>query len=173
MAVIPLTDPGDIKLYILCIMQNVGYPLEYTDINDLALYEGVISNMDFIDAFETLERDGLVKKNDGGEYFVTDDGLFLCETLKSGLAGYISDRGLNAALKSIDFRKSKVRKTIGITALENGKSRLDLALLRQGEEIMSISLVFATRYQAEKAAGAFSEDPELIYTRLITLLGGK
>ena len=54
MAVIPLTESGDIKLYILCIMKNVGYPLEYSDINDLALYEGVISNMDFIEAFEEL-----------------------------------------------------------------------------------------------------------------------
>ena len=168
MAVMPLKDKGDIKLYILCIMQNVGYPLEYSDINDLALYEGVISNMDFIDAFEALESDGLVQKNGEGDYYVTDDGLFLCETLKSGLAGYISDRGLNAALKSIDFRKSKVRKYIEITKLEN-----DIALLRQGEEIMKISLIYDTRYQAEKAAGAFSEDPELIYARLITLLGGK
>ena len=64
MAVIPLTDPGDIKLYILCIMQKVGYPLAYSDINDLALYEGVISNMDFIEAFDALENDNLIRQDE-------------------------------------------------------------------------------------------------------------
>jgi len=173
MAVIPLREPGDIKLYILCIMQNRGYPLEYSDINDLALYDGVISNMDFIDAFDALERDGLVQKNEEGDYFVTDSGLFLYETLKSELAGYIHERALNAAMQNISFRRSKIKKKIEITELENGKSRLDLGLSKNYEEFMKISLVYDTRYQAEKAAGAFSEDPELIYTRLINLLGGK
>ena len=173
MAAVPLHDSGDIKLYILCIMQNVGYPLEYSDINDLVLYGGVVSNMDFIEAFDALERDGLVAKNGDGAYFVTDDGKFLSETLKSELSGYISDRGLRSALRSIDFRKAKVRKTVKITELKDGRAKLDMSLSKDKEEFMKISLVFDTLYQAQKAAGAFSDDPEVVYARLISLLGGE
>lgn len=172
MAVIPLTDPGDIKLYILCIMQNIGYPLEYSDINDLALYEGVISNMDFIEAFDKLESDNLVYSNESGLFAVTEDGAFLAKALKSELSGYISDRSLRAALKSIDFRKSKVKKNIKINETDDGKYKVDMSLSHKNATLLELSLTFDTMYQAQKAAGAFSDDPELIYARLISLLGG-
>lgn len=172
MAVIPLHDKGDIKLYILCIMQNIGYPLEYSDINDLSLYEGVISNMDFIEAFDELEADNLVRHDESGLYAITEDGEFIAKTLKSDLAGYISDRGLRAALKSIDFRKSNVKKEIKINESEDGKYTVDMSLSHKNTTLLTLSLTFDTMYQAQKTAVAFSEDPELIYTRLISLLGG-
>ena len=168
-----LTNPGDIKLYILCIMQNVGYPLEYSDINDLVLYGGVVSNMDFIESFDSLERDGLVAQNKSGAYYVTDDGGFLGETLKSELLGYISDRGLQAALRSIDFRKAKVKRSAKITKQKDGKAKLDMTLSKDNEEFMKLSLVFDTEYQAKKAQSSFAENPELVYSRLVSLLGGE
>ncbi len=172
MAVIPLTDPGDIKLYILCIMQKVGYPLSYSDINDLSLYEGVISNMDFIEAFDALENDKLVFADENGLFAVTEDGEFLVKALKSELSGYISDRGLRAALKSIDFRKSNVKRKIEITETEDGRYKADMSLLHNNTAFFELSLTFDTLYQAQKAAGSFNDDTELIYTRLIFLLGG-
>ena len=170
MAVLPLSDPGDIKLSILCIMRKVGYPLEYSDINDLSLYEGVISNMDFIEAFDALETDNLVRRDESGNYAVTEDGEFIVKTLKSELSGYIHDRSLRAALKRISFRD--VKTDIKITELEDGTYRVDMALIRKRTELLSMKLTFDTMYQAKKAAGAFSDDPELVYTRLISLLGG-
>ena len=172
MAVIPLKESGDIKLYILCIMQSVGYPLEYSEINDLSLYEGVISNMDFIEAFDELQSSGLVDRDENGLYYVTEDGDFIEKTLKSDLSGYIHDRGLRAALQSIQFRESKVKKNIDLTEQEDGRVRAVMTLYKNGVEIMKIDLVFDTLYQAKKAAGAFSDDPVLVYTRLISLLGG-
>ena len=170
MAVIPLREPGDIKLYILCIMQNRGYPLEYSDINDLALYEGVISNMNFIEAFDALENDNLIRKDESGNYAVTEDGEFIEKTLKSELSGYIHDRSLRAALKRISFRDVKTE--IKITELEDKTYRVDMSLIRKKMKLLHMELTFDTMYQAKKAAGAFSDDPELIYTRLISLLGG-
>ena len=38
---------------------------------------------------------------------------------------------------------------------------------------MKISLTLDTAYQAQKMAVAFSENSELVYTRLIALLGGE
>ena len=172
MAVIPLTDPGDIKLYILCIMQKIGYPLAYSDINDLALYEGVISNMDFIEAFDALEKDNLVKADESGLFAVTEDGKFIAKTLKSELSGYISDRSLRAAIKSIDIGKSEIKKNIKINETDDKKFKVDMSLSHKNTVLLEISLTFDTMYQAQKAAGAFSEDPLLVYTRLVSLLGG-
>ena len=172
MAVLPLSDPGDIKLYILCIMRKVGYPLEYSDINDLSLYEGVISNMDFIEAFDALERDKLVAADESGLFAVTESGEFLAKTLKGELSGYISDRGLRAALRFIDFRKSNVKTNAEITETDDMQYRVDLSLSQKDTELLCLSLTFDTMYQAQKAAGTFKDDPELIYARLISLLGG-
>ena len=49
---------------------------------------------------------------------------------------------------------------------------VDMSLIRKKTELIHLQLTFDTSYQAQKAAGAFSDDPELIYTRLISLLGG-
>ena len=173
MAVIPLSDPGDIKLYIICVMQEVGYPLAYADINDLSLYEGFVSNMDFIEAFDDLEKNGLIASDDRGLYSVTEDGRFLASTLKSDLSGYIHDRGVRAAMMYIDFWRSNMKKDVSVTELEDGRARADMALSKDQNEPLRISMTFDTPYQAKKVAGAFSEDPTKVYVRLIALLGGE
>ena len=173
MALIPLTDQGDVKLYILCIMQKVGYPLDYSSVNDIALYDGVISNMDFIEAFDSRESDGLVARDENGQYYVTEDGKFIEQTLKSDLVGYIHDRGLRAAVQFVSFTDDKVKKVVKTTELDGGRVLLELSLIKENEELMKIALTLDTQYQAKKMAMAFSEDPGRIYMRLIMMLGGQ
>ena len=167
-----LTNPGDIKLYILCIMQNVGYPLDYTDINDLSLYDQVISNMDFIEAFEALEKSGLVGKNEEGLYYITDEGVFIVSNLKSDLNGYIRERSLNSALQYISFRKGNIKKNVTVTARDDGKCDARFTLIKGKDTIMDLTLTLDTEYQAQKMAVTFSEKPDMIYARIISLLTG-
>lgn len=173
MAIVPLSDRGDIKLYILCLMQKVGYPLEYAEINDITLYDGIVSNMDFIEAFDELEKDGLVTANEHGMYTVSDSGAFIAQTLKSEMSGYIHDKGLRAALQYISFGKSNVKKNIRTAENEDGTVTLELGLIKSGAEMMKISLTLDTKYQAQKMALAFSENPERVYARIISLLCGE
>jgi hypothetical protein len=168
-----LTNPGDIKLYILCIMQNVGYPLEYSDINDLSLYDQVISNIDFITAFNDLTESGLVSKDADGLYSVTEQGSFIVSNLRSELNGYIRERSLNSALQYIAFRKGKIKKNVLITPREDGRCDARFTLVKDKDVIMDISLTLDTEYQAKKMAVTFSEKPEVVYARLITLLTGE
>lgn len=168
-----LTNPGDIKLYILCIMQNVGYPLEYADINDLSLYDQVISNIDFITAFNELAEKGLIEKNEDGLYSVTKDGDFIVSNLKSELNGYIRERSLNSALQYIAFRKGRIKKNVTINLREDGRCDARFTLSKDKDVIMDISLILDTEYQAKKMAVTFSEKPEVVYARLISLLSGE
>ncbi len=172
MPTLQLTNPGDIKLYILCIMQNVGYPLEYSDINDLSLYDQVISNMDFIEAFESLEKSGLVAKNENGLYFITDEGVFIVSNLRSDLNGYIRERSLNSALQYISFRKGNIKKNVTITARQDGKCDARFTLEKGKDMIMDLTLTLDTEYQAQKMAVTFSEKPDVIYARIISILTG-
>lgn len=173
MAAIPLTDPGDVKLYILCIMQNVGYPLEITDINDLALYDQIISNMAFVEAFDQLEEEGFIAMDKDSLYSITAEGEFIASTLKSDLNGYIHDRSLRAALQFIAFRKSGIKKDIEVNTLEDGRAEAIFSLKRKDVEFMNVRLVFDTEYQAKRAAYGFSEKPEIFYSRIIALLSGE
>lgn len=168
-----LTNPGDVKLYILCIMQNVGYPLEYSDINDLSLYDQVITNMDFITAFSELSESGLIAKNDEGQYYITDEGSFIVSNLKSELNGYIRERSLNSALQYISFRKGNIKKNVTITAREDGKCDARFTLCKGKDTILDISLTLDTEYQAKKMAVTFSDKPEMVYARILSLLTGE
>ena len=167
-----LTNQGDIKLYILCIMQNVGYPLEYSDINDLSLYDQIITNMDFIAAFNDLSESGLIAKNEEGLYYVTDEGNFIVSNLRSELNGYIRERSLNSAMQYIAFRKGKIKKNVTVTVREDGKYDARFVLSKGKDTIMDITLTLDTEYQAKKMAVTFSEKPEMVYARLISILTG-
>ena len=44
-----LKDKNDIKIFILYLMRNVGYPLEFENLNDIVVQDGVVGYFDFVE----------------------------------------------------------------------------------------------------------------------------
>ena len=43
----PLQDPDDIKVFILYLLNRVGYPLKYDRVADIVVQDGMVNFMDF------------------------------------------------------------------------------------------------------------------------------
>lgn len=167
-----LDNIADVKLYILCILNYVGYPLAYPDINDMVMFDGAVLPLDFFEAFDLLVEDGLIIKLENNKYKISEQGSFIAKTLKSDLAGYVHHRGLNAALRFVSFRKSNTKYDMEYTERPDGKYDAVFTFSREGEELMNLRLTLDTLYQAKKMKVSFYEDPEALYIRVIGILSG-
>lgn len=167
-----LENIADVKLYILCILDYVGYPLEYGDINDMVLFDGAVQPLDFFEAFDLLVEDNLIIKQENGKYKISEQGSFIARTLKSDLAGYVHHRGMNAALRYVSFRKSNTKYSMDYVQREDGKYDATFVLSRDGEEVMRLTLMLNTLYQCKKMKVCFNDNPEGVYTRVIGMLSG-
>ena len=68
-----------VKIFVLYLMENVGYPLDYLTVSDMILQTDYVIYLDFAEAFADLQDSGMVKevgKNSHGEpmYAVTEKG---------------------------------------------------------------------------------------------------
>lgn len=57
-----LTDPNEIKIYILYLLDKIGYPLDYPSIGAIMLKDGVINFFDFAECFFALVEAGHIRE---------------------------------------------------------------------------------------------------------------
>ena len=57
-----LTDPGEIKIFILYLLDKIGYPLDYPSIGAIMMQDGVVNFFDFAECFFALVEAGHIKE---------------------------------------------------------------------------------------------------------------
>ncbi len=166
-----LKECGDIRVYILTILQNIGKPLGYPDINDIIVQDGFVSNFDFIEQFDYLIDNGLVKINNEGGYTVTKQGAFVADTLKSDIYGYIRERGLRNALRYLDFKSQKLKVRYSEDKQPDGSYNLTCRLVKPDKDILSVTVNADTLFQTNRMAQRFIDKPDhllkLVYSFLV------
>ena len=50
----PLTDPNDIKIFILYLMKNLHRPLDFTTVSEISVQDGFVNYFDFASCFAEL-----------------------------------------------------------------------------------------------------------------------
>ena len=56
----PIGNKREIKIFVLYLMDNIGYPLEFTAINDIVMQTDYIMYLDFAEAFNKMLDDDLI-----------------------------------------------------------------------------------------------------------------
>ena len=57
-----LTDPGEIKIFILYLLDKIGYPLDYPSIGAIMMQDGVVNFFDFAECFFALVEAGHIRE---------------------------------------------------------------------------------------------------------------
>ncbi len=57
-----LTDPNEIKIFILYLLDKIGYPLDYPSIGAIMMQDGVVNFFDFAECFFALVEAGHIKE---------------------------------------------------------------------------------------------------------------
>jgi hypothetical protein len=188
----PLKEKNDIKIFILYLMKNIGYPLDFNTISDMAVQDEFVNYFDFAECFAELLDAGTIEqirigdeimtepnigKNGRPEkknelYRVTENGVQIVETLQSSLLNVIKEKSLKSAMRMLSFRLrgSEIKCTGDVR--QDGRYNLDCEILENRIPIMKLELVVDSRQQMERLAYNFNERPEVIYRGIISLLTG-
>ncbi|MBQ8818155.1 MAG: DUF4364 family protein [Clostridia bacterium] len=166
---------NNVKIFVLYLMQNINYPLDFVTINDIVMQTDYVMYLDFAVAFNSLLDTGLIEKIDeNGEekYRVTDNGAIVASELKSDILSSILDKSLAAALRYLDFKKRGVVIKFDIEKTDEGKYRIDTGFFENGECMFSQMIIVDSLDRAKRMKENFYERPEALYRGVLALLSG-
>ena len=76
----PIGDMKNVKIFVLYLMANIGYPMNFATINDVTLQNDYVMYLDFAEAFNSLLDNDLVKKvvEKVHEYGIINNSIISC-----------------------------------------------------------------------------------------------
>ena len=171
-----LVEKNDIKIFILFLMNNVGYPLDFSSINDIVIQDGVVNYFDFADCFAELLDTGNIKEikdeNEECLYEITKQGKEVADNLQTDIRPLILEKSLKSALQLLSFRKRGARLDTDVVKNENGTYTLTCLIFEQDREIMKVSINLDNLKQVDKMKSNFINKPEIVYRGIISVLSG-
>ena len=173
----PLNDKTDVKIFILYLMRNIGYPLPYTDIDAIVRQDGIVDYLSFSECFFELLETGNIKEEktpEGGFVCrITEQGTHVADHLQSSLLEMIRTTSLQSALRTLSFQKRGCRCHAEEELLPDGKYRLTCSITEHDSVLLNVSVKVDTREQAEKMKQNFYARPEVIFRGAFALLSGE
>lgn len=165
----------NVKIFVLYLLENINYPLDFSTINDIVMQTDYVMYLDFAEGFYEMVDMHLIDKfeEDGKElYLITDRGRLVARELKSDLLASVLDKSLAQALRYLDFKKRKIVERCTVEKTDDGRYLVTCSFTEKGVLIFSQSLVVDTENRAERMRNNFYERPETIYRGVVALMAG-
>lgn len=173
---IQLREKNDIKIFILYLMRHIGYPLEFSSINDIVLQDGIVNYFDFAECFAELMETENIREIRNGEvatYEVTEKGREVCDSLQSDIIQTIREKSLKSAMRLLDFEKKGWSVKRSYTELDDGRFEFNCKVIEHKKDYMNITLVVENRKALDRMLHNFDERPEVVYRGLMSVLTGE
>ena len=172
----PIGSMRNVKIFVLYLLENINYPLEFTTINDVVMQTDYVMYLDFAEAFYEMVDLDLIEKidiDDGKDYYlVTDKGRLVARELKSDVLASVLDKALAKALRFLDFKKRDVVARCTVEKTDDGRYCVSCTFTEKGVLIFSQTLVVDTENRAQRMRDNFYDRPEVIYRGVTALLAG-
>ncbi|MDY5941286.1 MAG: DUF4364 family protein [Eubacteriales bacterium] len=172
---VKLTSQNDIKIFILFLLDSVGCPMTYDEINEITLHDGFVDFIDFAESFGELVSAGHIIETKDGEtayYTVSPTGKTVAGSLQDQILQPIRERAFRSALRILSFKKRNAE--ISCTLKEkDGGYLVECSIRENGITLMSASVLCDSRIRAERMKENFIERPEAIYKGLSALLASE
>ena len=130
----PIGSKRTVKIFVLYLLENINYPLEYCTINDIVMQTDYVMFLDFAESFNEMVDGGLIEsfERDGLTFYqVSEKGRIVAQAFKSDVLSSVLDSAMTAALRYLDFTKR------GITVIDRKGEPFDPKLenaVMQGTE---------------------------------------
>ena len=170
-------DKRNVKIFVLYLMQNINYPLDYVALNDIVMQNDYVMYLDFAESFHEMLEADLVEeacKSEAGDpmYIVTDKGKIVATELHSEILTSLLDKSLECALRYLDFKKRNVKISSRIEKREDGRYDVVCIIKENNEIIMQNTVVVDTVNRAQRMEDNFRDHPEVVYKGVMALLSG-
>lgn len=167
----------NVKIFVLYLMQNINYPLDYITLNDIIMQNDYVMYLDFAESFHEMLDAGLIEecgKNEAGDttYIVSQKGTVVATELHSEILTSLLDKSLECALRYLDFKKRGIKISTSVEKREDGRFDLKCIIKEKDVVIMENSVVVDTENRARRMQENFRDHPEVVYKGVFALLSG-
>lgn len=163
-------DKLEIKFLILYITARVIEPIPFDTVWDLAMCDEGVDYFDFAECLSDLVRTEHLTLSADGLYAITDKGLRnsrICESSLPYSVRLRTDKNVAEYNRRL-LRRNQVQSQV--IPRENGSYVVELQLRDDVDSILRLELTAATEAMARDLADRFRQDPEGVYTRLLSAL---
>ena len=171
-----ITDKSDVKIFILYLLMRIDRPVDFVTLNDIAVQDGYVGQIDFMNGFYELKDTNAIssrKSEDGEEMWeITSAGVTAAQTLKSSVMPEIMEKAARSALALISFKHRNTRISSTVKKDSSEKYVLNMVAKDGDNEFMNVSLSFDSQHTAETMKNNFDRSPELVYRGLLGVLSG-
>lgn len=188
-----LKDENEIKIFILYLLEKIGYPLDYPTIGSIMMQDGIVNFFDFAQCFFALVDAGHIREIviDGEEgsdshiveddedpeseaivlYEVTETGKSVANALSNNLMYSVREKGYRSALRHLSFEKKGA--FIDSSYKKDGDGYLvNCKINDKNGVLLDVNVHCDSEYQLNKMLTNFSEKPEIVFRGIVALISG-
>ena len=171
-----LKTTTDIKVFILFLLNNVGYPVDYTAVIGMVSENTEQLIMDYDECLRELVDDGhLLYDEYNGEkfYMISDSGRMIAGQLYDTLDGEFRERSLRYAAKYTSLSKSGTSIKASITEAAGNRFKVTVEASDSVGELLRASITVTSRHEAEKIKSNFESKPDAVYRGILFSATGR
>ena len=178
----PIGSKSNVKIFVLYLMENINYPLDFTTLNDIVMQTDYVMYLDFAEAFhEMLDMGLILEYEEDGQmmYYVSDKGRCVAQELHSDIHSSKLDKSLACALRYLDFKRRGIEAHCSSQKRPDGRYDVTCAFTEkkpgvntQREVIFTTTIAVDSNNRAERMKENFRDHPEAIYRGMIAMLSG-
>ena len=166
----------DIKVFLLFLLNNIGYPMDHTSVIGMVSENTEEILFDYDECLRELSDDGhlLFDEYNGEKYYmISDSGRMIASELYDSLDREFRERSLKYAAKYASLSKSGSSLETSVTELEGKRYKVTLTANDSRGEIMSTSIVVNSYEEAEKIRRNFEAKPDGVYRGVLFSVTGR
>ncbi len=172
-----LRKKTEIKIYILYVMKNIGYPIEFDRLNDTVTSDGAVNYFGFAECFTELLETGNVIAKDTEEakegFIITEQGINVVDTLLDTLIPSVRRTALAAATRLTSFDKRGATIEHSAQELDNGRYLFNFRVNEYNKETFALTLTLESKEQLDRIESNLQKNPDGVYKCIMALLSGQ
>ena len=171
-----LKTETDIKVFLLFLLDNIGYPLEYEVILSIVAENTDDISLDYSECLNRLVESGHLEIDDldGDAYYsITSKGRMVASELYDTIDEGFRERSLRSAIRYISLTDSGRSISAYITPTESGRYTVTMQASDRFGEVMNLSVTFNSLAEEEKIKAGYEAKPEGVYRGVLFSVTGR
>ncbi len=166
----------DIKIFLLFLLDNIRYPIDYMTLSKIISENVEEVTFDYEACLRELaDSEHLFFDEIDGErfYMISDSGRLIASELYDRLDPAFRESSIKSAAKYISLSKSNATLSSKIIELSDKRFEVTIGAKDRQGKLFSVSIVVNSRAQAEKMISAFEANPDQVHKGILFCLTGK
>ena len=166
----------EIKIFLLFLLDNIRYPIDYTTLTKIISENVPEMTFDYEASLRELaDSEHLLFDEIDGEryYMISDSGRLIASELYDRLDPGFREASIKSAAKHISLAKSSAEIKSEITELADKRFSVTLGAKDKGGRLFSLTLTVSSRAQAESIVSNFERNPDNVYRGMLFCVTGK